>query len=70
MGFFPIDSQTIDYLRLTGRDSHKLKTIEGYAKENLLWRNPNQALTFTGNVLELDLGAVEPYTLSKALFFL
>ena len=41
MGFFPIDSQTIDYLRLTGRDSHKLKTIEGYAKENLLWRNPN-----------------------------
>lgn len=39
MGYFPIDGKTIDYLKLTGRDSHKIKTIEGYAKENKLWRN-------------------------------
>ena len=33
MGYFPIDSQTINYLRLTGRDEHKLKMIEKYLKE-------------------------------------
>ena len=37
MGYFPIDSQTINYLRLTGRDEHKLKMIEKYLKEQGLF---------------------------------
>jgi len=30
MGYFPIDNQTLDYLRLTGRDDHKVKQVEAY----------------------------------------
>lgn len=33
MGYFPIDDQTLNYLRLTGRDEHTVKTIEKYLKE-------------------------------------
>ena len=33
VGFFPIDERTLDYLRLTGRDEHKVKLIEAYLKE-------------------------------------
>lgn len=61
MGFFPIDEQTIDYLKLTNRDSHKVKVVEGYLKEQGLFRTKsNPEPTFTGQVLELDLGSVEP----------
>lgn len=60
MGFFPIDQQTMDYLKLTGRDEHKLKTIESYLKSNNLWRNPEEKLSFTGDILELELSSVQP----------
>lgn len=60
MGYFPIDKQTIDYLKLTGRDEHKIKTIEHYARENKLWRNDKQDATYSGNVMDLDLGSVQP----------
>jgi len=33
MGYFPIDEKTLDYLRLTGREQHKIKTVESYLKE-------------------------------------
>jgi aconitate hydratase len=33
MGYFPVDGQTMDYLKLTGRDEHKLKYIEGYLRD-------------------------------------
>jgi aconitate hydratase len=33
MGYFPIDHQSMDYLKMTGRDGHKLKFIEGYLRE-------------------------------------
>jgi len=46
-------------LRLTGRDEHKLKTIEAYLKENNLWRDPKEPINFTGESLELDLSTVE-----------
>jgi len=49
MGFFPIDEQTLEYLKLTGRDSHKLKVVEGYLKEQGLFRSKsNPEPTFTG----------------------
>lgn len=60
MGYFPIDGKTLDYLRLTGRDGHKVKQIEAYLKEQGLFRDYTSGRdpTFTGKVLELDLGSV------------
>ena len=60
MGFFPIDQQTMEYLKLTGRNSNQLKLVESYAKENALWRDPNNECTYSGKVIELDLESVEP----------
>ena len=37
MGYFPIDGKTLDFLRLTGRDEHKVQTIEKYLKEQGLF---------------------------------
>jgi aconitate hydratase A / 2-methylisocitrate dehydratase len=59
-GYFPIDAETIRYLRFTGRDEERVKLVEAYAKAQGLWRDeatPDPAFTDT---LELDLAAVEP----------
>lgn len=48
MGFFPVDRETINYLKLTGRDDHKIKTIEAYLKENNLWRDSSREATYSG----------------------
>lgn len=57
-GFFPIDEETICYLELTGRDSHRVKVVEQYAKNQLFWRNSND-VTYS-DVLELNLSTLEP----------
>ncbi len=59
MGFFPVDSQTIAYLRLTGRDEKTLDLVERYCKENGLWRQESIEPLFS-EVLELDLQSVHP----------
>ncbi len=59
MGFFPIDDQTLTYLRLTGRDEGQIDLVEKYAKEQGLWRTPGMAPTYS-QVVELDLGTVVP----------
>ncbi len=59
MGFFPIDDETITYLRHTGRDEHLISSVERYAKENLLWRDPSAKLRFS-DTLGLDLATVVP----------
>ncbi|NMM87182.1 aconitate hydratase 1 [Rhodococcus sp. SRB_17] len=56
---FPIDSETIDYLRLTGRSDEQLALVEAYAKEQGLWHNPDQEPVFS-EYIELDLGTVVP----------
>ncbi len=38
MGFFPVDDQTLTYLRLTGRDEKLIDLVERYCKEQGLWR--------------------------------
>ena len=38
MGYFPIDEKTLDYLKMTGRDEHKVKYIEQYLREQGLFR--------------------------------
>ena len=59
MGFFPIDAETISYLRFTGRDEALVQSVERYAKENLLWHDPAAKLRFSDS-LGLDLGTVVP----------
>jgi aconitate hydratase len=58
-GIFPIDAETIRYLKLTGRAAEHVALVETYAKAQGLWRQPGAAPRYT-DVLELDLGAVEP----------
>ena len=47
-GFFPIDDETLKYLRFSGRDEHTVVTVEKYAKEQGLWASDN--IQFTDNV--------------------
>ncbi len=56
---FPIDSETIEYLRLTGRSDEQLALVEAYAKEQGLWHNPDKEPVFS-EYIELDLGTVVP----------
>ncbi|WP_010541743.1 aconitate hydratase [Dietzia alimentaria] len=57
---FPIDSETIDYLRLTGRDEEQLALVEAYAKEQGMWLAPEGPEPVFSEYLELDLGDVVP----------
>ncbi|TGN66935.1 aconitate hydratase [Nocardioides eburneiflavus] len=56
---FPIDEQTIDYLRLTGRTDDQLALVEAYAKEQGLWHDPSAEPRYSER-LELDLATVVP----------
>jgi aconitate hydratase len=58
-GFFPVDEETLRYLRLTGRSAEHVALVEAYCKENLLWHAPSEPATYT-QVVELDLSTVEP----------
>ena len=57
---FPIDGETIDYLRLTGRDEEQLALVEAYAKEQGMWLDPEAPEPAFSEYLELDLGEVVP----------
>ena len=56
---FPIDDETLTYLRLTGRSESRVALVERYAKEQGLWRVPGVDPVFD-ELLELDLGTVVP----------
>ncbi len=56
---FPIDEETLAYLRLTGRRKERVALVERYAKEQGLWREPGLGPDFDAE-LELDLSTVEP----------
>ncbi|WP_397519359.1 aconitate hydratase AcnA, partial [Rhodococcus pyridinivorans] len=56
---FPIDGETINYLRLTGRSDEQLALVEAYAKEQGLWHDPSREPEFS-EYLELDLSTVVP----------
>jgi aconitate hydratase len=58
-GFFPIDNETLRYLRQTGRDENRIALVEAYAKENGFWRGPDYAPIYT-DTLELDMGTIVP----------
>ncbi|HEY9303593.1 MAG TPA: aconitate hydratase AcnA [Mycobacterium sp.] len=56
---FPIDQETIDYLRFTGRKEEQLALVEAYAKEQGMWHDPKHEPEFS-EYLELDLSEVVP----------
>ena len=56
---FPVDDETLAYLRLTGRDEDLVRLVEAYTKEQGLWRWPGAGPDFD-ETLELDLSTVEP----------
>ncbi|MEN4401196.1 aconitate hydratase [Mycolicibacterium senegalense] len=56
---FPIDEETINYLRLTGRSEQQLALVEAYAKTQGMWHNPDHEPAFS-EYLELDLSTVVP----------
>ncbi len=57
---FPVDRETIRYLELSGRTPEQIALIEAYARAQGLWREDGQADPLYTDILELDLGAVEP----------
>jgi aconitate hydratase len=59
-GFFPVDTQTLDYLRLTGREEHRIALVEAYARAQGMWRDAGTPDPVFTDTLELDLGAVLP----------
>jgi aconitate hydratase A / 2-methylisocitrate dehydratase len=56
---FPIDAETLAYLRLTGRDAERVALVEAYAKEQGLWHEPGQHARYSEE-LSLDLSTVVP----------
>ncbi len=58
-GFFPIDDETLRYLRQTGRDEDRIALVEAYAKENGFWRGADYDPVYT-STLHLDMGEIVP----------
>lgn len=58
-GFFPIDGETLRYLRQTGRDESRIALVEAYAKANGLWRDASYEPIYT-DTLHLDMGEIVP----------
>jgi aconitate hydratase len=58
-GFFPVDDETLKYLRLTGRSEERVALVEEYCRQNALWHDPEHEPEYS-QVVELDLSDVEP----------
>ncbi|MET7392968.1 aconitate hydratase AcnA [Dactylosporangium sp. NPDC005572] len=59
VAIFPVDAETIKYLKLTGRDEAQVALVEAYAKEQGLWHDPAAEPDYSER-LELDLSTIEP----------
>ena len=58
-GYFPIDAETLNYMRLTNRDEDHIALTEAYAKKNHLFYDPNSQANYT-KIVELDLSTITP----------
>ncbi|MGQ0674925.1 MAG: aconitate hydratase AcnA, partial [Rhodospirillales bacterium] len=58
-GFFPIDAETVRYLKFTGREPKRVALVEAYAKQQGMWRDAASPDPVFTDTLELDLGTVE-----------
>ncbi len=59
-GIFPVDEETLHYLRLTGRSEEQVALAEAYAREQGMFRTADAPEAVYSDTLELDLGTVEP----------
>jgi aconitate hydratase len=59
-GFFPIDEETLRYLKLTARAAGQITLVEAYAKEQGMWWTPDSPEPVFAQRVEIDLGQVEP----------
>lgn len=59
-GFFPVDQESLDYLRLTGRSEEHIALVEKYCKENNLWYDYDGPDPEYTEVIEIDLSKLEP----------
>ena len=60
MGFFPVDAETIRFLRLTGRSDEQAALVEAYCKAQGLWRESSMPAAEFSQVIEFDLSSVVP----------
>jgi len=59
IGFFPVDEQTLAYLRLSGRPEALVKTVEAYSRANGMWREDDSKVVYSSELV-LDLATIEP----------
>lgn len=59
-GIFPIDAESLNYLRLSGRAEEQINLVEAYAKAQGLWHEPGSPHAQYSTTLELDMGTVKP----------
>ncbi|MGA3005022.1 MAG: aconitate hydratase AcnA, partial [Acetobacteraceae bacterium] len=59
-GYFPVDKVALDYMRLTGRDPHRIELVEAYLRAQGMFLEPGAPDPVFTDTLELDLGSVQP----------
>ncbi len=59
-GFFPVDEESLNYLRLTGRKEDQIELVEKYCKENSLWYDASQKDPEYTEIVEINLSELEP----------
>ncbi|MBO8155123.1 MAG: aconitate hydratase AcnA [Bacillaceae bacterium] len=59
-GFFPVDEESLEYMRLTGRSEEQIQLVEKYCKENNLFYTPDQEEPEFTEVVEINLSELEP----------
>jgi len=59
-GFFPVDSETLNYMNTTGRDEHRIELVEAYCRAQGMWRDKGAADPVFTDILELDMADVVP----------
>jgi aconitate hydratase len=59
IGFFPVDNQTLEYLRFTGRSEDLVASVEQYYRHQGLWRDDRHEIVYS-SVLDLDMSTVRP----------
>jgi aconitate hydratase A / 2-methylisocitrate dehydratase len=60
MGFFPVDTETLRYLKMTGRDRQLVELVEIYTKEQGLFRTDDMDDPIYSDLMELDISTIEP----------
>lgn len=59
-GIFPVDEETLNYLKFTGRDPHRMKLVEAYMKEQGMWRDDQSQDPVFTDTMSLNMAEVQP----------